>query len=111
MSILNDNRRYGTDQERGEWEEELKYECRGENNYPDFPDKPQRYCEECEFCQEAKRFVQEIVTREADRQQVLKQTDRYTFMDICVRDMGHIKEIHGWDEVCENHGELFERED
>lgn len=110
MSILNDSRRYGTDQEREEWESEMNWEYR-EENYPDSPDEPTHYCEECEFCKLAKRFVQEIVTREADGQQVLKQTDRYTFMDICVRDMGHIKEIHGWDEVCENHGELFEIED
>ena len=110
MSILNDSRRYGTDQERAEWEEELKWEYRGDDNYPDYPDEPTKYCEVCEFCKPAKRFIQEIVKREADGAQVLKQTENYCWMDICIRDMEHIKEIHRWDEVCEDHGELFESE-
>ena len=80
-------------------------------HYLDFPDKGTRYCEECEFCKEGKRFVQEIVTREADGKQVLKQTDRYGYMDVCVRDIENIKEIHAYDEACEDHGEFFERED
>lgn len=84
---------------------------REDDRYPDFPDEPTRYCEECEFCKHAKRFVREIVTREADGEQVLKTTDRYCYMDICVKDIENIREINSWDEVCEDHGELFERED
>ena len=110
MSIHNDDRRYGTDQEREEWESELKWEYRNANEYPDFPDEPTKYCEECEFCKHAKRFVREIVTREADGEKVLKTTDRYCFMDICVKDIENIREINSWDEVCEDHGELFESE-
>lgn len=74
------------------------------------PEDITRYCEECEYCKLGKRFAQEIVTREADGKQVLKQTSRYAIMDICVRDIDHIKEIHGWDEVCEKHGELLDME-
>ena len=84
---------------------------REDDRYPDFPDEPTRYCEECEFCKNAKRFVQEIVTREADGKQVLKTTDRYCYMDICVKDIENIREINSWDEVCEEHGELFDMED
>ena len=107
MSIFNDSRRYGTDQERAEWERDMKWEFRGDDDYPDFPDEPERYCEECEYCKHAKRFVQEIVTRTADGKQVLKQTDRYCYFDVCVKDIENIREIHTWDKVCEDHGELF----
>ena len=84
---------------------------REDDRYPDFPDEPIRYCSECEFCKHGKRFIQEIVTREADGEQVLHQTDQLCWMDICVRDIENIKEIHDWDEVCEDHGELFDMED
>lgn len=84
---------------------------REDDRYPDYPVEPTRYCEECEFRKHSKRFVQEIVTREADGEPVLKTTDRYAWMDICVKDIDHIKEIHTWDEVCEDHGELLEMED
>ena len=108
MSILNDDRRYGTDQEREEWESELKWEYRNEYQ-PDYPFKTTRYCEECEFCKPAKRFIQEIVTREADGAQVLRQTENYCWMDVCIKDTEHIREIHRWDEICNDHGELCER--
>lgn len=93
--------------------EEFKSLARKEydDRYPDFPDEPTRYCHECEFCKHAKRFVREIVTREADGEQVLKTTDRYCYMDICVKDIENIREINSWDEVCEEHGELFDMED
>ena len=93
--------------------EEFKSLARREydDRYPDFPDEPPRYCSECEFCKHGKRFIQEIVTREADGKQVLHQTDQLCWMDICIRDIDHIKEIHDWDEVCEEHGELFDMED
>ena len=35
MSIFNDYRRYGTDDERREWENEVKYEFRGEDDHDD----------------------------------------------------------------------------
>lgn len=109
MSILNDDRRYGTDEERAEWKADLITEY--EEHYPDYPYERERYCAECEFCKLAQRFVDEIVIREADGKQVYKKTNRYCFIDICVRDIEHIKEIHDYDEVCEDHGELFEIED
>lgn len=82
---------------------------REEASYPNFPEEQTRFCEECEFCKPAKRFIQEIVTREADGAQVLRQTENYCWMDICVRDTEHIREIHRWDEICNDHGELCER--
>lgn len=32
MSILNDDRQFGSDEEREEWEQEVKREYRGEND-------------------------------------------------------------------------------
>ena len=89
-------------------DEEFKSLARWEeDHYPDFPDEPQRFCGECEYCKTMKRYAWDIVTREADGKQVLKQTDKYCYIDICVKDIEDIREVHTWDEVCEEHGELF----
>ena len=75
----------------------------------DYPEERIWYCQECEFCKPAKRYAQEIVTR-IDGKSVLKNTDRYAYMDVCVKDVDDIHEIHSWDEVCKEHGELFSEE-
>lgn len=68
-------------------------------------------CQECEYCVYGKRFAFDVVVREADGKHVLKQTRNYTYAEFCIRDKYNIKEIHGYDDVCEDHGELFREED
>ena len=46
MSILNDHRRYGSDEEREEWESEVKWEYRGEDKEAE---DPYNVCENCKF--------------------------------------------------------------
>lgn len=84
-------------------------ECK--EHYPNLPEERVWYCHECEFCKPAKKYMQEIVTRISDGKQVLKNTDKYGCMDVCVKDVDDIREIHAWDEVCNDHGELCERVD
>ena len=110
MSIHNDDRRYGTDQERAEWEEELKWEYKREK-YEAICSERTHYCEECEYFKGGRKFVHEIVTREVDGKPVLHTKDDYCYMDVCVKDIEDIREVHCYDEVCEEHGELFESEE
>lgn len=68
-------------------------------------------CQDCEFCKMyQKAFVHEIVTREVDGQPVLRKTKNYRYIDLCIRDIDNIKEVNSYDDVCDEHGELY-RED
>ena len=71
------------------------------------PEEIRYTCEECEYCKTySKVFSWEIVTREADQKQVLHKTKNYCYVNLCVRDLDHIKEVNSYDDVCEDHGEL-----
>ena len=68
-------------------------------------------CQDCEYCKMyAKRFVWEPAIREADGQLIVRKTNNYCYMDLCIKDLDNIREINSYDDVCEDHGELF-RED
>ena len=79
---------------------------------PDGKPEFQYTCFDCEYCKIASKvFSWEIATREVDQKQVLHKTKNYCYVDLCVKDLDHIKEIHSYDDVCEDHGELFREED
>ena len=109
MSLHNDSRQYGSDEERAEWKAELRREY--EEHQPDYPEEPTHYCEECEYFKGGRKFVHEIVTREVDGKPVLHTKDDYCYMDVCVKDIEDIREVHCYDEVCDDHGELCDMED
>ena len=77
-----------------------------------YPDGEYHYtCQDCEHCKMyAQRFVWEPAIREADGTLIVNKTNRYGYMHLCIRDLDHIKEVNSYDDVCEDHGELF-RED
>ena len=67
------------------------------------------YCDQCEYCKHGLRFVREA--EEKDGRLVVKTTNKTTVAEYCAKDPDYIKEIHGYDEVCVEHGELYEDED
>lgn len=84
---------------------------REEGDFYDRPPDPYPYtCQECEFCKNGLVFVRDIVKRECDNRLVTKRSDRYGYASFCVKDIEHIKEITGYEDVCEEHGELFKPE-
>lgn len=95
-----------------EYKQAMRRECY-DRIYPDAsPDDYYQYtCENCEYCRLGKRFTFDVVVREADGKHVLKQTREYTFTNYCVKDIENIREIKDYDDVCEDHGELFREED
>lgn len=72
-------------------------------------------CEECEFCKQGMAFSHDIVDLDGNDQDhgakgrlVLKKAlHRQGYIQLCIRDLEHIKEVNGFDKVCEDHGELF----
>ena len=83
-----------------------------ERNYPDFPDEYHYTCYNCEFCKTyQKAFVHEIVTREVDGKPVLRKTNKYRYIDLCIRDLDNIKEVNSYDDICDEHGELYSEDD
>ena len=77
-------------------------------------------CENCEFCKRGLTFCYDVVTYDGKKPEfndpgsycVLKKDHhRQGYVDLCVRDIEHIKEINTYDPVCEDHGELYYEED
>ena len=62
-------------------------------------------CQECEYFKTGKRFVREAC---GDK---IKTTKKRTYFDLCIKDLDNIKEIHSYDDVCPEHGELYAEED
>lgn len=91
-----------------EYEFCVRRECK--DYPPDFEDTYEYQCSECEYCVDGKRFSFDVVER-IDGKHVLKQTHNYTMAEFCIRDKYNIKEIHGYDDICEDHGELIREED
>lgn len=58
-------------------------------------------CEECRFCKEAMRFSYEPTIREDNRVVIQENRKRMGYMDVCIKDLDHIKQIHGYDSACE----------
>ena len=85
----------------------------------DIPFEPT--CECCEFCKRGLKFCYDIVdifTGQPPKKDTVgtncvlkKDLHSQGYMDICVRDIEHIKEINTFDPVCEDHGELYYEED
>ena len=91
-----------------EYRSAMKRECK---DWP--PDGEFEYhytCQDCEFYKIGYRFFREIGIREADQKEVIKTTKKYCYMDLCTKDIEMIREINSYDDICEDHGELF-RED
>lgn len=92
-----------------EFKSAMRRECA--DMMPDYPPDPYPYtCQECEYCKNGERFVYDVVKRACDNKHVVKRLDRYAYTSFCVRDIEHIKEITGYEDVCEEHGELFKPE-
>lgn len=90
-----------------EYKSAMRREC-GET----YPPEPYNYtCQECEYCRDGKVFVSEIVKRECDNRLVTAESKRYGLAEFCIKDLDNIRQIHSYDNVCEEHGELIEPEE
>lgn len=95
-----------------EYKAAMRRECY-DRIYPDAsPEDYYHYtCQDCEYCKTYQSvFRWDIATREVDGKQIQRETREYRFVDLCIRDQDHIKEVHSYDDVCEDHGELFKEE-
>lgn len=66
-------------------------------------------CGDCQYCKTGKRFTFEITDiygkepgRDVPRRELYVHEDRnrMTFMNICVRDLEHIKQVKDYDKAC-----------
>lgn len=64
-------------------------------------------CVDCEYCTRGKRFVRQPAIRKADGQMIIETTKDYTWAAFCTKNTDCIVEIHEYDDVCEEHGDLF----
>ena len=83
----------------------MRRECG--DRYDEIPEPYHYTCDDCEFCKNGLVFVHDIVKREADNRLVTKRSNKYAYTSFCVRDIEKIREITGYDDVCDDHGELF----
>ena len=102
-----------------EYKRDLAWEYRTEQaglyHYDDDEIPFEPTCEECEFCKQGLAFSHDIVDLYGNDQDhgakgrlvIKKDLHRQGYIHLCVRDIEHIKEIHLFDPVCEDHGELF----
>lgn len=65
-------------------------------------------CADCEFCHAGFRFARGGVWDETNKRIVTKELGHYAMTDYCVRNPYFVKEVHGYDPVCEYHGEIVE---
>lgn len=99
-----------------EYKSAMRRECADFYDRP--PDVYDYTCQECEFCKLGKTFaytIADIYGKEPPKEEprhrlVLKKTKRYGYVDLCTRDIENIREISRYDDVCEDHGELFKPE-
>lgn len=104
-----------------EYKRDLAWEYRTEQaglyHYDDDEIPFEPTCEECEFCKRGLTFCYDVVdffSGKAPTNDTIgtncvlkKDLHRQGYVDLCVRDIEHIKEINLFDPVCEDHGELF----
>ena len=63
-------------------------------------------CCECEYCTMGERFVRQPAIRKADGQLIIETTKQYTRAAFCTKDINFVREIHEYDDVCDEHGDL-----
>ena len=105
-----------------EYERDLAWEYRDSRkpNPKCCPYEPEPYeptCDDCEYCKTGLTFTYDIIdlwTKEeptkdtpGNRCTLHKDLNRQGYVNLCVRDIDNIKEIHTWSKVCDDHGELF----
>lgn len=94
---------------------ESEFKLAMERECGDFYDRPpdtyDYTCQECEYCRDGKVFVSEIVKRECDNRLVTAESKRYGCAEFCIKDLDNIRQIHSYDDVCEEHGELIKPEE
>ena len=101
-----------------EYKSAMRREC--EDHYPTdkLPFEPT--CECCEYCKQGLAFAYSIIDLDGkkptkdtpgDSCVLKKDLHKQGYIQLCVKDIEHIKEVHLFDAVCEDHGELFEPED
>lgn len=68
-------------------------------------------CADCEFCHAGLRFARGGVWDEITQRIVTKELGYDALTNYCVRNPYCVKEVHEYDPVCEEHGEIVECEE